>query len=402
MVSLVEFISVNMVCWFWNRCVILLFFLLSNTAGQRHTLDSKTDSLMRRWKGNVAPPLRSSLLINASSTPNRQHTWIRNRLLSQTSRMDVAQQMESCPEPKKQIAKLTALICTLISCSNYVVTKRFQKTVCGELFYFLKLALASLVFVKDVLTFRGDCDTITAGFELGLWYAIGVISQMNVLKTSSVGRIALYTSLGSVLPPLFDLLFERKISGSTKKSAKKTNSVVSAFVSPMLAIIGIVVVELSDLKMPFLPDFLLLVPPFAVAMYRWRAQTIIHTFPQNEKVISGLCLLVSAIVCCFWAIWQSKLPLQRSEWLELVSKCRENYSHIALLFYSAIACSALTTFCNLKLFRVFSVVDTRLMHALEPIAATFFAYCLTGEHLTGWGQVMGTGLMVLACFFVED
>jgi drug/metabolite transporter (DMT)-like permease len=307
----------------------------------------------------------------------------------------------------KPVARLLTFVCAMVCGSNYVITKQLQKSIPIELLFLLKLALSSLFFLKHVIFFRGNSDTIVAGFELGMWSSLGVITQMIGLKTVSTSKVALVVSLSSIMPPLFDFI-EAKMNrkgGVALPNKQKTLKFPTSFfrsklIPPILAMLGGVLVERRGLQAMALEDLLLLISPISFAMYCWRLERVVQRFPKEGNVLVGIVLLISSIVCCFWAIWQSQLPLRNEDWLRLWSLFSSDLSKLAMLLFLAVFGSAFTTYCDQTLFKALSAAEITVIYALEPIVASLAAYLALGEHyLVGRNQIFGAMLIISACLY---
>ncbi len=273
---------------------------------------------------------------------------------------------------------LVIVACTLICGSNYIVSAALQQDVISdELLSTLRLAIGSIAFMKSVLSFRGNCDMIVSGFELGMWFSIGLISQTISLKHSEVGRVAaFFRLLGSMLPHLFDFIKIRchEFCGTagnplvTNHYVSTMSKTVTSVVIISLGCLGAIVALPGGWEKLTPIDSVLLLSSFSFSMYYWRTQSVAQRFPKHEYFLTGVVLLISAIFCCFWAIWQSELPLTTVEWAAVWSRLTgKSCLPLFMLFYCAFVCSAFTTFCDQKMMQHFSSAETAIIYTLEPV-----------------------------------
>ncbi len=285
---------------------------------------------------------------------------------------------------------LVTVACTFLCGSNYIVSTALQQdAISEELLSALRLAVGSIALMKSVLSFRGNCDMIISGFELGMWLSIGIISQTVSLKHFEVGIVATFLRLlGSMLPHLFDFIKFRchEFFGTagdpvvTKRYVSTmSKTVISVVIMSLLASLGAVVALLVGRDKITPIDSVLLLSSFSFSMYYWRTQSVAQRFPQHEYFLTGVVLLISSIFCCFWAIWQSELPLTTVEWAAVWSRLTgKSCLPLLMLLYSAFVCSTLTTFCDQKMMQHLSSAETAIIYTLEPLFLIFLGSTFRG------------------------
>lgn len=85
------------------------------------------------------------------------------------------------------------------SASDIPVLKEVEVVVEPSLFTMVRFVLSAILFIPFVLQAHGDCNTRSAGIELGLWVSLGYLSQALGLLTSDAGR-ASFISAFTVSP----------------------------------------------------------------------------------------------------------------------------------------------------------------------------------------------------------
>jgi len=68
------------------------------------------------------------------------------------------------------------------------VLKEVEQIVDPALFTVVRFAVTAIPFLPFILKAREDCQTRSAGIELGLWVSLGYLSQALGLLTSEAGQ----------------------------------------------------------------------------------------------------------------------------------------------------------------------------------------------------------------------
>jgi len=171
--------------------------------------------------------------------------------------------------------------------SNYVSTKLLQERVPPSMVTFCRFALASLFFIPSILksNTKMTLKILLSGIELGIWCGIGFISQAVALQHVSASKAAFSCGLAVLMPPLFDILYyhykrmfqlkntNNNNSNNSNKNIIKSSSSSSSlllllrnpFLSPLLALTGVSILEWNGLSEPCrLEDVFLLIPPIGI------------------------------------------------------------------------------------------------------------------------------------------
>lgn len=336
-------------------------------------------------------------------------------------------------------ARLLLILASTMYGSNYVSTKLLQENLPASLVTFFRFSIASIFFLPSVLTFRGDFGAIWGSIELGIWCAIGFISQAKALNHTSASKVAFACGLGVIMPPLFDLIadvWNRKFGkpavvsthvhaggkqdkkfGWGKISMPPTmtppppppsegtslfnrNWGKSKIIPPLLAIIGAAILEWNGLEEPAdMSDIFLLLTPFSFAMCFWKSQDHSRVYPNDTGVITGTMLSTVSVITFLWALWADDLPSGPKQMSVFFQKMTDWSVYVPLL-YTGVGTTAWTSYIEQRALQVLSATDTTLIYTLEPIFATFFACRFLGESFT-WSTGIGGAFIVLGTLWKE-
>lgn len=367
----------------------------------------------------------SSVLCKEVMSSQRKHTLSQQALHSQTlvqgDMLDLVKIEKEKTVHKMNKARSTLVLCSLIYGSSYIITKKLQSLISSELINFIRFLLASTCFAKDIILFRGSWRVITIGVELGFWCGTGFMFQTASLKFAAASKAALFTSVGVMLPPIFDTVhnFVRErgsirgtdweyinhIQQSKQQSHHRKQPSFFSFIlqltrspyfSPFLTIIGALIIEWGGMDSPSWQDLILLVPPCCFATTFWRASKTATQYPQHTSTITGIMLLTTAFMSGIWALLKQRLPLSIAEWTPVLHILTNNkYRILGTLFLGVIA-TGWTAIREQHVLKVLSAREATLIYTLEPVFAAAFASAFLGEHL-GWNTVIGAVLISGAC-----
>nr|XP_010916522.1 uncharacterized protein LOC105041308 isoform X3 [Elaeis guineensis] len=116
-------------------------------------------------------------------------------------------------------------VLTVIYASDIPILKEVEEVVEPSLFTMVRFVLSAIPFIPFVLQAHRDCNTRSAGIELGLWVSLGYLSQALGLLTSDAGHASFISAftVGDALNILSAVFFgihmlrTEQISRSTKK-----------------------------------------------------------------------------------------------------------------------------------------------------------------------------------------
>jgi drug/metabolite transporter (DMT)-like permease len=339
----------------------------------------------------------------SQSTPITQRrktlSSTRTRRLQKQTGITVSSKLDVIAEAKSSGAlfyKAQLAVCSIIYASTYIITKYFHDFMTSEMINFTRFAFAALLFLKDIINSIKNWDIIKIGIELGLWCGIGFGFQTASLKVGSASKAAIFTTVGVVVPPLLDLLFDRKKTAHQKEPLTMKTIMESPFFAPLLTLIGIVIIEWGGLDPPALSDLLLIIPPFCFAMLFYRSEKTAAKHPQATGAITGWMLLVTALTSAITGILFQTFPLQSSDWMKLANIIRTDWKMAILFLYLSFIASGWTSVCEQQALKVLAASDTVLIYTLEPVFASVFSWFFLQEHI-GWNTIIGASFILSAC-----
>ncbi len=240
--------------------------------------------------------------------------------------------------------------------------------------------------LKDI---RKDDDAMMAawlGFEVGLWNAIGYVSQAVGLDTTPAAESAFICSLAVVTVPLLDFCAGKKL---------QTRQWIGVF----LAVMGVAFLELvgstsSDHAMSA-GNLLTMVQPLAFGVGFWRMESAMHRFPEQASRMTAaqlLAVFVSSLAYGYSAIDVS--TLQSYPWAEWMT----NSSVLFSIFWTGIITTALSIYMENKAMQTLSAAETTLIFSTEPLWGSAFAGLVMGEQL-GPNVALGAAFILTACLY---
>jgi len=376
-------------------------------------------TLVAIGNGNLANNLK---LVNAKNDGRQREedVMLRSLVAGASPKSGAASVSTTVPLLNKRSASFAVLACSAMYGSNYVNTKIIQQHLSPSMVTMLRFAIASLFFVPTLVktSWSSEKEAIKGGIELGVLCAIGFCSQGVALTTTSASKVALFSSLAVVMPPIFALMSKsvHKDASSKNNSNKKTTSLIasssnssckrssllatvanSPFVPSLLAFAGAAVLEWGEQHAPELKDLLLLTTPLAFALCFWQTESLAKRCPNSTAVITGTMLVTVTVISSLWALSTGQFPTSTSSLLDLVSILAEWKTLLALL-YTGIMCTSWCSYVEQRALKVISAADTTLIYASEPLFATVFAALFLHEKLN-WNTAVSTVLIITACLW---
>lgn len=308
--------------------------------------------------------------------------------------------------------KLAIMGCCFSYASNYIITKHLQEHLQPTFVTWLRFLLASIVFWPSVIFRNKSCDIwkelhlYFASIELGIWCTFGFIAQAFTISNTSAGKVSVFSSLSVILPPLFDFIKKR---GNTKRNDKPKvierqkssifiNFLTSSITSPLIAIVGAIIMEWGGIEKARFSDILLLITPISFALAFWKSEQLAISFPNEVNVITGIMLTTVALVCYIWSFYKGEMPISRLEWLETFKKIWFNKNLLLGFFTTAFVTTSLVSVVEQYALRVISAAETTLIYSLEPFLAILFGWLFVGEKITIQVEIAAV-LIIIACWW---
>ena len=331
------------------------------------------------------------------------------------------------------------------------VCKLLQRKFMPEVISTLKYSLAAVYFLPSFIRSKSRSRSARVGVELGLWCTIYAISISHALMITPASKVSFFASLGMILAPIYDIIFPDKtvslknIEGGVVE--KKDHSLVrtilrSPFVAPLLAIMGVLIMECKQFSSIFVnpvsigaftQNLRLLVSPLASSLCYWRASRLSreseqmqhqhkhqyqHQLSHNEGAISAVMLATVGLLCgavCFVKYGVPEVAtgvlvvnalktfansyhrhLSNLPWSVFKAAQNTFAAHgitMLLVLVSSLLATGWSTLTEQRALRVVSAAQVSVLLSLEPLFATFFAYLLLGENV-------GTNTALAAVFIV--
>ena len=296
-------------------------------------------------------------------------------------------------------AKKALICCSIVYGSNYVVQKTLQEHIEPHFINSLRLIIASMTFVPLFSQWKGlKYESIVKyGSELGFWCFTCFLSQSLALQSSSASKVAFFSSLSVIMPPIFcsiqKLSVFRAAGGHSFKISKK------AYIASALAICGAAILEWGGMEEPKWSDLLLLVVPFSSAMIFWRSEGMVENLKsvKETELLTFVMLVVSSILSVAWSTIDFLRPKALIRTSPLDWKFPKLTTSLLLLFSGFIA-TGWTAFTEQKALKVVSAVETSLIYTLEPLFAAAFARIFLKEHI-GMNTIIGAIFIISACLW---
>ena len=250
------------------------------------------------------------------------------------------------------------------------------------------------------------------GAEVGLWNAIGYLSQAQGLETTPAGTSAFICSLAVVVVPILDFLIGKKISSREAFGA-------------MLAVVGVGFLELdgfmqqagvagtlADTNLVGLAslgasagagdglnihlshgDMLSLVQPFAFGLGFWRIEHYMRKYPTEAMRItaSQLSTIALASIAGFLVTSNGDMP-DASQFMEWMS----TPVIVGALCWTGLITTALTVYMETLAMKTLSAAETTMLFSTEPLFGGVCAATVLGEQF-GVGGLIGGALVLAGC-----
>lgn len=232
---------------------------------------------------------------------------------------------------------------------------------------------------------------ILGGAEIGLWNAIGYLTQAAGLETTNAGTSAFICSLAVVVVPILDFLTGKKISSSQTLGA-------------LLAVVGVAFLELDGFQGNLAAgqgialstgDMLSLVQPLAFGVGFWRMEHYMRKFPNEAMKLtaSQLSVIAMASVAFFLATSGGVAGIpdfnQLAEWMS-------SPLIVGSLLWTGIMTTALTVYMETLALKTLSAAETTMLFSTEPIFGGACAAAVLGEQF-GLGGLIGAAMVLSGC-----
>ena len=213
-------------------------------------------------------------------------------------------------------------------------------------------------------------NSILAGFQIGILFAMGYVGQAVGLETVDAGKSAFICSLAVVVVPILDALVGKRMEGKT-------------VIGILMAIIGVAFLELgdnlgsSDMFTFNLGDWATFVQPIAFGAGFWRLEHAMERFPFEAKRISAassLAIFLFSAIYCYAGVGGVAPP----DLQQVMSWLTDQETFLSLIWTGLIT-TALTGYMETVALRTLSASETTLLLSTEPLWGAAFACTILGE-----------------------
>lgn len=245
--------------------------------------------------------------------------------------------------------------------------------------------------MNRLLDFSFINTAVFAGFEVGLWTAIGYLAQAEGLETTDAGKSAFICSLAVVIVPILDFLSGKEI-------------LFRQVLGALMAVIGVVFLE-TEAPLSITEggggfnidtgDLLSLVQPIAFGLGFWRMEDAMRRFPEDAMKTTAAQLLAVFVISLGYCLISSSEVGGLPEISQIMFWIKQPMILGALL-WTGLVTTAFTVSLETLALKTLSAAETTMIFSTEPLFGTTFAGAVMGETF-GPGCLIGGALILSAC-----
>lgn len=275
-------------------------------------------------------------------------------------------------------------IMTLLMGSNWVVVKESGASFDPFVFAALRFSLAAAVFLPVLQTAFKDKEVSQAGCEIGLWSALGYLTQSAALSMTDASRASLlstFTVLG--VPALAGL------------SGKKVKPIV--WVCAIFALVGTSMLEGGGAEANF-GDALSIASALFFALQLFRTEHFSRTLPSSKCThLMAMSMLTTAVISIVGAagIHHADIAMHMQKLAQLWSQISHSHIPVTELLYTSWCTTDLVLLLEMVALQTVSSTEAAIIYSMEPISGAVFASYFLGERLSTMGMV-GAAIIVLS------
>lgn len=323
-------------------------------------------------------------------------------------------------QDNKLMNRVVLIFCCFLYGSSYVSTKYMQNRIDAVMVTTLRFFVGFISFLPILLRFDAKKEVIFGGIEVGLWYALGFVTQGIALQTSSASKASFICALGVVVAPLLDLFFPSPSSDVEANDEDRvypqrrvvtqeySSSMIKRiglklvrwpFLPSTLACVGAAILEFgSILDPPSISDVLLFVPPIAYSIAVWRCEKISRRMGDDHQPnqLSAYMTLTSFVASGFYAILQGVFPRKGAEWKSLWNAVFTR-EILFFLFYEGCLATAAVSSIEQHILKRLSAAEVTLIYSMEPLFATLTSIGAGVETLTR-EVLLGGAFILFGCY----
>ena len=266
---------------------------------------------------------------------------------------------------QKELSVVLLVLTTILWGTSFIITKTLTQTLPIFLYLTLRFSIAIIGFFPYFLHFKHiDKKSAFGGFLTGLIFFISIVFQTAGIQTTSAGKAAFITALGTIMVPFIAWIgFKKKIN-------------IRIWIALPFCFIGTSLLLLEGESGIVIGDFLVLACAFSYAVF------IIF----NDKYVH----LVDVYV---FSVFQLITISLFSFIMSLIIKETFNFATVSYPFWLVIVYMSIAVTACTFLFQNWSQQhqgpsETAIIFTLEPVFAVLFAsFILSNETMTLFGWI---------------
>ncbi|KAG5192453.1 hypothetical protein JKP88DRAFT_266157 [Tribonema minus] len=291
-------------------------------------------------------------------------------------------------------ARLLLLLASALYGTNFASVKLLEESLEPSTAAALRFGIAALALAPALTRITGKA--LRDGLEIGLWVAMGYISQSIALTTTSASKSAFICSLAVVFVPILDSVF-----GNSSETAVEQASGGHAFgggdgggkwTAALLAAAGVACLELGGLEAPAIGDLWALAQPVCFGMGFWRMAKFARESPNHAMGLTAAQLLAVSGLSTLWAM------LSGADFSVVPGVLAGDARVGVALLWTGLITTALTVGFETVALKRLSAAESTVIFSTEPLWGTAFAVALLGEH-AGLHTAAGALLILCACLW---
>lgn len=276
-------------------------------------------------------------------------------------------------------------IMTLLMGSNWVVVKQSGASFDPFVFAALRFSLAAgglLPFIAKPSPHFSK--VVRAGLEVGMWSALGYLTQAVALQETDASRASLLSTFTVLAVPVFAGLSGQQIKPLVWASA-------------IGALVGTAMLEQGG-SPPNGGDALSIVSAIFFGLQIFRTEYWSRQIPKDLSLqLLGVSVATVAVICTSGALISHYQDII-NYWdrvSQLYTTIREAHVPLGELCYTAWCSTDLVLFIEILALQDVTSTEAAVIYSMEPISGALFAYAFLGERLGALG-IAGAVVILLA------
>lgn len=286
------------------------------------------------------------------------------------------------PELRTNLARASVLLLTLVWATNFPVIKTiFDSGLEPPEYALIRFSVAALALLP--LARWDDPVLVKGGAQCGAWVATGYMTQAIALTTASANKGAFICACQVVFVALVSSVSKRTFEAKT-------------WVSALLALGGVGLLELAGSAQPELSDLWCLGMPVCFGMGYIKLEELMEDHPEDAVTVSALKVGVVGLVAVGWSVVRGLMSGGAGE--HLLHELTAAPLPWPALLYTGLVTTAGAIVVESFAFKYVPATDAAVILASEPLWAALVAWQMVGEQLTP-KEMVGGLLIISACVY---